>query len=132
MSKITDPNLEPYSGDTSPVTLRKILQRLNDPNVTDAQDVSVINTPSVNAAITNGDAVLPKDAFYRVRVSQPNTIVDLKQVLDNGNILFDDQETSGGGTGSSYDIDRASTILSTTALTTGAYRILNDLNTQVV
>jgi hypothetical protein len=65
--------------------------------------------------ITNFDELslqlaLNNDAFARLRVSEPYTIFDSKQVVDT-TLFFDDQEVSGGGTSSTFSSDRASTII---------------------
>lgn len=59
------------------------------------------------------------DAFGRSRVSTPVTVFDSKQILDAQPLLWDDQETSGGGTGSSHSTDTASSTLSVGATTAG-------------
>ena len=38
------------------------------------------------------------DAFGRLRVSEPTTLFDSKQIFDAQPLLWDDQETSGSGT----------------------------------
>lgn len=63
-------------------------------------------------SITLGDTAAI-DAFARLRVSNPFTIFDSKQVTDELlDFYWDDQEVSGGGTSSAYDADFAVTILS--------------------
>ena len=52
------------------------------------------------------------DAFGRLRMSQPHTIFDSKQTNDNLPLFWDDAEKSGGGTGSSYNSNQASTTIS--------------------
>ena len=59
------------------------------------------------------------DAFGRVRVSQPETIFDSKMLHDAAPLFWDDQETSGGGTGSTHNPDRASVIMDVSATTAG-------------
>ncbi|NIR25855.1 MAG: hypothetical protein GWN77_02605, partial [Gammaproteobacteria bacterium] len=59
------------------------------------------------------------DAFGRLRVSDPETIFDSKQVYDNQPLLWDDQEESGSGTGSSHSTATASTTISVGAATAG-------------
>lgn len=59
------------------------------------------------------------DAFGRSRVATPLTLFDSKLIGDNKATLWDDQEVSGGGTGSSYDINASSVTLSTSATTAG-------------
>jgi len=59
------------------------------------------------------------DAFGRLRISSPDTLFDSKQLYDSAPLIFDDQEVSGTGTGSSHNANTASTILSTTNATAG-------------
>jgi hypothetical protein len=59
------------------------------------------------------------DAFGRVRTSSPQTIFDSKQIFDNSPLFWDDQETSGGGTGSTHNVNTASSTLSVSASTAG-------------
>lgn len=51
------------------------------------------------------------DAFGRLRVSEPTTLFDSKQIFDSQPLLWDDQETSGSGTGSSHSTNTASTTM---------------------
>ena len=59
------------------------------------------------------------DAFARLRMSEPQTIFDSKQIADNQPLFFDDQETSGSGTSSTYNTNQSSTSLSVSNLTAG-------------
>jgi hypothetical protein len=59
------------------------------------------------------------DAFARQRMSQPVTIFDSKLVGDNRPRLYDDQEVSGSGTLSTYNINSSSVTLSVSATTAG-------------
>lgn len=59
------------------------------------------------------------DAFGRWRVSAISTLFDSKQVFDNLPLLYDDQEVSGGGTGSTHDPNKAATVMSVSANTAG-------------
>jgi hypothetical protein len=59
------------------------------------------------------------DAFDRLRISQPKTIFDSKQIYDNQALLWDDAETSGSGTSSSHSTDTATTTISVSASTAG-------------
>jgi hypothetical protein len=60
-----------------------------------------------------------KDAFARLRVSNPQTIFDSKQIGDNQPLFWDDEEVSGTGTSSTYNTNQASTTLSVGASTAG-------------
>lgn len=67
------------------------------------------------------------DAFSRLRVSSPQNIFDDKQIFKNTEIVsgenqplfFDNQEVSGTGTATLFDVNRASTTLSVSANTAG-------------
>lgn len=67
------------------------------------------------------------DAFSRLRVSSPQNIFDDKQIFKNTEIVsgenqplfFDNQEISGSGTSTLFDVNRASTTLSVSANTAG-------------
>jgi len=59
------------------------------------------------------------DAFGRLRVSEPQSLLAGKNILDNQPLLFDDQEASGSGTGSSWDQDKASVTLTVGDTTAG-------------
>jgi hypothetical protein len=59
------------------------------------------------------------DAFGRFRVSNPVTVFDSKQLHDAAPLFFDDQETSGGGTGSAHSTAEAATTISVGATTAG-------------
>jgi len=72
------------------------------------QDVT--STPADNATI---------DAFGRQRVSNPLTLFDSKQLHDSQSLFWDDQETSGSGTSTTYNTDEASTSLNVSLNTAG-------------
>lgn len=68
------------------------------------------------------------DAFGRLRVSEPYTIFDSKQIFDDGDIansaenyplFYDNQQTSGSGTSTTFNAARASTILAVSNTTAG-------------
>lgn len=68
------------------------------------------------------------DAFGRLRVSNPETLFDSKNIFDddglaanveNQPLFYDNQETSGGGTSTAYDNDTASQSLTVSATTAG-------------
>lgn len=61
----------------------------------------------------------PTDAFGRLRVGNPVTLFDSKQIFDALALLWDDQEVSGAGTSSTYDQDRASSLLAVSNVTAG-------------
>lgn len=59
------------------------------------------------------------DAFSRLRVSNPVTVFDSKQIIDNQPLVWDDQQTSGSGTSSTYITNQASSKMSVSNLTAG-------------
>lgn len=68
------------------------------------------------------------DAFSRLRISNPFTLFDSKQIWNDGDItdsaenfplFWDNQEVSGGGTTTTFNVNRASTILGVSATTAG-------------
>lgn len=64
-------------------------------------------------------SVASSDAFGRLRISNPQTIFDSKQIADKQPFFWDDQQTSGSGTSSTYNSNQASTTLSVGASTAG-------------
>lgn len=79
-------------------------------------DVGGVVYPLIQITSSDSGSI---DAFGRQRVSSPQTLFDSKQIFDNLPFFWDDQETSGGGTGSTHSVDAASTTLSVSALTAG-------------
>lgn len=68
------------------------------------------------------------DAFFRARFSEPFTIFDSKQIWDDPDIansaenyplFWDNQERSGSGTTTTFNVNRASTTLAVSASTAG-------------
>lgn len=59
------------------------------------------------------------DAFGRQRTSSPETIFDSKQIADKQPLFWDDQQTSGSGTTSTYNTNQASTTIAVSNLTAG-------------
>ena len=59
------------------------------------------------------------DAFARLRVSNPETLFDSKQLYDNNPLFWDDAEVTGGGTTSVHSSDTASTVMGVAATTAG-------------
>lgn len=59
------------------------------------------------------------DAFGRQRVSQPSTIFDSKMLVDNAPSFWDDQQTSGAGTSSTYNTNQASVTMAVSAAVAG-------------
>ena len=59
------------------------------------------------------------DAFGRLRVSNPQTIFDSKQIFDNGPLFWDDVEASGAGTSSVHSANAARTRIGVSNTTAG-------------
>jgi hypothetical protein len=74
--------------------------------------------PQGNTKIELGDSPTI-DAFARLRISQPHTIFDSKQLIDNAPLFWDDQEVSGAGTTSSYSANTSSSVMSVSNATAG-------------
>lgn len=61
-----------------------------------------------------------QDAFGRLRISNPETIHDCKQLLDNQPYVWDDAALSGAGTSSAYSATNACTTIAVSNTTVGA------------
>ena len=59
------------------------------------------------------------DAFARLRVSNPQTIFDSKQLVDNQPLIWNDTQTSGSGTTSTFNTNQASTTIAVSNTTAG-------------
>lgn len=59
------------------------------------------------------------DAFARLRVSDPTTLFDSKQIYDTQPLFWDDQEVSGGSTTTSHSVNTASTTIGVALNTAG-------------
>lgn len=59
------------------------------------------------------------DSFARLRTSHPVTLFESKQLHSNLPLFWDDQEVSGSGTTSSWNQDKASTIIGVAGNTAG-------------
>jgi hypothetical protein len=64
-------------------------------------------------------SVGPQDAFGRLRTGSPQTLFDTKFLNDNQPLYWDDAETSGGGTSSTFNTNQASVTLAVSAATAG-------------
>lgn len=88
-----------------------------------SESIPVSTIPGETVAVSGGLSVsqplAAADSFGRSRVSSPQTIFDSKQIFDNQPLFWDDQEVSGSGTGSTHDVDRASSDLTVSATTAG-------------
>ena len=79
--------------------------------------LTLLSAP-INSPITLGDTGAI-DAFARLRVSNPYTIFDSKQLSDSLSSRWDDIESSGSGTSSVFNTNQASTTLAVSNLTAG-------------
>lgn len=79
-----------------------------------------------NISLDTNNAV--GDAFGRLRISNPTTIFDSKQVFDDTDIvstlenqplIYDNAEISGSGTSTLFDVNKASTTISVSGATAG-------------
>jgi hypothetical protein len=59
------------------------------------------------------------DAFSRLRISEPETIFDSKQISDKQPLFWDDQQVSGSDATSTYNTNQASTTIGVENLTAG-------------
>jgi hypothetical protein len=83
-------------------------------------DTSALGIESMPTEITIADS--PNlDAFGRLRVSEPLTIFDSKQIFDNQPLFWDESLESGSGISSSHDADTASTVITSTVSTAGTF-----------
>lgn len=65
------------------------------------------------------DSLAERDSFGRFRVSQPQTLFDSKLLVDNQPLFWDDQQTSGSGTSSTYSSTNVSVTLAVGNTTAG-------------
>lgn len=61
------------------------------------------------------------DAFGRLRVSEPLTLFDSKQIFDNQPLFWDESLESGAGIASSHNPNEASTVFTSTVSTAGVF-----------
>lgn len=80
------------------------------------------NPNSLPFISTFGNPSAATDAFGRLRVSNPVTIFDSKQLVDKQPLFWDDQLVSGSGGASTYNTNQSSTTLSV-ASSTAAVRV---------
>lgn len=76
-------------------------------------------TSATNTSFISAGDTPSIDAFARIRVSNPITLFDSKQIFDNQPLFWDDQEVSGSGTTSTHSVDAARTRVAVTASTAG-------------
>ncbi len=61
------------------------------------------------------------DAYGRLRISNPKTIFDSKQIFDNQPLFWDERLESGGGIAAAHSVDEASTVITSTVSTAGVF-----------
>lgn len=61
------------------------------------------------------------DAFARLRVSEPLTVFDSKQIFDNQPLFWDESLESGAGITAAHSSDTASTVITSTVTTAGKF-----------
>lgn len=99
---------------TYPFLNKSVVQLVGERDGDDVR-ISVDSNGSLETAVTN----LNLDAFYRLRVSQPATIFDSKQIADSQPLFWDDSQTSGSGTSTTFNTNQASTTIAVGNLTAG-------------
>jgi hypothetical protein len=78
----------------------------------------VIRAHSTSTGVVFADSH-DTDAFGRIRISNPYTVFDSKQVIDKQPLYWDDQQTAGAGTASTYLANFAATRLDVTGNVAG-------------
>lgn len=61
------------------------------------------------------------DAYGRLRTSNPQTIFESKQIVDNSPLYWDEELESGAGITSAYDENNSATVITSTANTAGKF-----------
>ena len=100
---------------TGTVTLGSASNIIGQVEITDGYNLLGTQTHP----FTSNHSDLFNDAFGRFRVSEPIALFDNKQLIDNAPLYFDDQQTSGSGTSSTYNTNQASTTISVSSTTAG-------------
>ena len=89
------------------------------------QEIYPLEKIAISGFTADGGAT---DAFARLRISEPFTLFDSKQIwndpdladsVENFPLFWDNQEISGGGTSTLFQVNRASTTLSVSNTTAG-------------
>jgi len=80
----------------------------------------LMGTPS-NPLSTAPGAGPALDAFGRLRVSEPLTLFDSKQIYDNQPLFWDESLETGAGITSAHDPNTASTVITSTVSTAGKF-----------
>ena len=98
---------------------RQVMGALNEAD--EVQNLRVSSTDRLLTESSTADSA-SIDAFARLRVSNPETIFDSKQIHSKQPLSWDDQEVSGSGTTSVWSQDTASTVMGV-ALNTAGKRV---------
>ena len=72
-------------------------------------------TNGSNPLIVRVGGVGSQDSLLRLRVSNPVTLFDSKQTVDNQPIVWDDAQTAGGSTTSTYNTNQSSSTIAVSA-----------------
>lgn len=89
-------------------------------------NVPIIDPQQASVRLDSNNAV--GDAFGRLRISQPTTIFDSKQInkdidlldtVENSPLFYDNAEISGSGTSTLFEVNKAQTTLSVSNATAG-------------
>ena len=113
---------------TQPIPTTATLTGTSDVLVTNSDDVEAIPTTISGVVLTTDSSIAARDSFYRFRVSEPYTEFESKQIykdptlannVENYPLVFDNIETSGSGTSTLFNVNRASTSLSVSNITAG-------------
>jgi hypothetical protein len=91
----------------------------NRPLLLDAQGHLQVDVNDIVTVATTYADDSQLDAFQRLRVSEPVTLFDSKQLVDNQPLFWDDQITSGSGATSTYNTNKASSTLAVSNLAAG-------------
>ena len=79
-------------------------------------DIATLDA-SINAILSGST----RDAFGRLRTSEPFSLFDSKQTFDNQPLIWDESLESGSGISSAHSTDTASTVITSTASTAGKF-----------
>lgn len=112
--------LTPVTGGATENTLTRVMNNSG----TLANQATLAQVSQTLSLVMNNQGTLSeppgaRDAFDRLRISEPYTLFDSKHLLDAAPHIWDDGTTSGTGASSSYDRVNAKVRLAVTALTAG-------------
>ena len=133
-SKLFAPNIKVSGGGQAIIPFRDDIGNSVKPKVDELGNLNTslekLGTSFANAGVPMraGDSS-SVDAFGRWRVSSPQTLFDSKNIFndpdqtdaseENQPLFYDNQETSGGGTGTTYDANESSQTLTVSDSTAG-------------